>query len=241
MKYNLLNITSEKSNKCRTIHNYFGIFLLMLIVFYLIAGVYVLASGCINTKTLPIFQQGKDNSANMQQLIANELIRFHVVGNSDTDKDQAVKLLVKDEIINYLKPYLSSVSSKKEAESVILFHIDNIINAAQKKLSESGFSYMVSVSLSPTYFPIKVYGDISLPAGTYDALVVSLGEAKGQNWWCIMFPQLCFIDDSYSVVPDTSKAKLKYFLTEDEYEAILTSPPEVKYKFKIIEWLKNIF
>lgn len=229
MKYTIPVDLSK--NKINSIHKYIGIFSAMLIILYLIAGLYIMAAGCLTNRTLPVFKQG----------IADGLIRFHVKGHSGSIEDQAVKLLVKDEIIDYLKPYLISVSSKNQAAEVIQYHMDGIIKTAQNKLRESGFSYSVTASLAPAYFPIKVYGDISLPAGTYDALIVSLGRAEGQNWWCIMFPQLCFIDSSYSTVPDSSKSELKHLLTEEEYAAILNSPVEVSYKFKIVEWLKNIF
>lgn len=226
MKYAIHN-----TNKNKTTQGYIIIFA-VIIILYLIAGLYIKLTGCYKIPTLPV---------SAQQGIAEKIIRFHVIAHSDDTQDQEVKLLIKEKIIDYLNPLLAAVSSKSEAEAVILANISQIIKTAEAKLLDEGFNYPVSASLSQEYFPIKVYGDISLPAGTYDALVINIGEAKGKNWWCIMFPRLCFIEGSYSIVPDSSKAELRYLLTDDEYEAVLNSPIEVTYKLKIVEWLKKIF
>lgn len=221
----------NKSNllKLKKLPFYISIVFTALLLFYLILGIYIMASGCLKT---PI-------TASVQQNIANEMLRFHVIANSDLEQDQSIKLLVKDEIINYLKPFLEQADTKKAAEDIILSHIEEIPSIAESKLKEMGFEYSVTASLEVSYFPIKTYGDISLPAGNYDALLIKLGNAKGQNWWCIMFPRLCFIDGICSVVPDASKTELKYLLTEEEYEAILTEP-EITYKFKLLQWIEEL-
>ena len=112
---------------------------------------------------------------------------------------------------------------------------------ADEVLSNNGFTYTAKSSLSSTTFPVKVYGDITLPPGEYDALRIELGKADGQNWWCIMFPQLCFVDGTYSVVPDESKKQLKTLLTEEEYTAIASNDVDVVVKFKIVDWFKHFF
>lgn len=203
------------------------------ILFYSIVGVVIVATGCSKTTSL--------YDSELQDDIAKELLRFHVIANSDSTKDQDVKLKVKEAVITYLKPYLTDVNSKIDAMNVIREQLDSLESVADEILSDNGFSYTAKSSLSSTTFPVKVYGDITLPPGEYDALRIELGKAEGQNWWCIMFPQLCFVDGTYSVVPDSSKKQLKSLLTEEEYTAIVSEDVDVVVKFKLVVWFKNIF
>ena len=199
---------------------------------YSIIGVIITATGCSKTTTI---------SSDLQKKIAEELLRFHVIANSDSNEDQEVKLKVKEKLIDYLEPYLLDVSSKTEAIHVLSEQMDSITTVANDVLTENGFSYEAKSSLSTGTFPVKVYGDITLPPGEYDALRVELGRAEGQNWWCIMFPQLCFVDETYSIVPDDSKSQLKDVLTDEEFSSITSDKVDVKVKFKILEWFKSIF
>lgn len=217
-----------RSNKTVRVLSAISAFLLLV---YLMLGVYIMTAGW-RSKLLPdSFQQG----------IAEEILRFHVIADSDNPADQEIKLLVKDTLIDYLKPYLSAASSKEDAEKIISGQLQELEAAADQVLAAHGYSYTAKAALGKTEFPVKVYGDIALPAGTYDALCVRLGRAEGKNWWCIMFPQLCFIDGSCTIVPEESKSELQYLLTEEEYEAILLSPPKVTYKSKLFEWLASLF
>ena len=121
-------------------------------------------------------------------------------------------------------------------------HTEDIEAEAIHILRENGFNYDVEVSLGKATFPIKVYGDITLPAGEYDALRVKLGEAKGKNWWCILFPNLCYVDSTFQVVPKESKEELEAILTKEEYNSILTKKEtKVTVKFKLIQWLSDLF
>lgn len=202
------------------------------ITLYALIGATLVTSGCTKT-TL--------DASILQKGIASELLRFHVIANSDSTEDQTVKLKVKEAVIAYLNPYLKDVKEKSEAMYVIREQLENITEVANHILSENGYSYAASTELSTSTFPVKVYGDITLPPGEYDALRIELGEAEGRNWWCIMFPQLCFVDVTYNVVPEESKNQLKYLLTDDEYEAIVSDGVDVEVKFKMFEWLKDLF
>ncbi|MBE5961035.1 MAG: stage II sporulation protein R [Lachnospiraceae bacterium] len=177
----------------------------------------------------------------IQQGIAKEIIRFHVIGNSNSEKDQTVKLKVKEAVIEQMKPYLSNVTSKEEAKELILTHLSEIETTASKILVENGFDYGATAMVGYSTFPIKQYGDIVLPAGEYEALRIELGTASGKNWWCIMFPQLCFVDTTYHVVPEESKEQLQYLLTDEEYDAILEKDTKVTIHFKFVDWVKNLF
>ena len=111
---------------------------------------------------------------------------------------------------------------------------------AENVIRENGYDYSVKISINEFYFPTKNYGDISLPAGMYDALKIELGSASGQNWWCVMFPPLCFVDISSGIVPDESKEILESNLSEEEFAIISKENEEVKFKFKILEFFNNI-
>ena len=127
--------------------------------------------------------------------IGNEnLIRLHVLANSDSVADQQLKLKVRDAIINYLAPYLKEASTKNEAEQVILKQKNTLIEIGKQVVAMNGADYPVEVQIGTFDFPIKSYGSLVLPAGQYEAVRVLVGRAEGSNWWCVLFPPLCFID-----------------------------------------------
>ena len=103
-----------------------------------------------------------------------------------------------------------------------------------------GFTYPIYISIGNFFFPTKQYGDISLPPGYYDAVRIEIGEAKGKNWWCVLFPPLCFIDVSSGIVPESSKEILKENLSDDEFNLICNSSENISFKFKIVELLQNM-
>lgn len=164
--------------------------------------------------------KGTGNPAKIQKNIADNIIRFHVIANSDTNNDQALKLKVRDGIIDGLKETIAGTGTVADAQEMLLSQKDNIQNSALDIISCNGYSYPVNVSLEERYFPVKSYGDLVFPAGTYKALCVEIGEAKGRNWWCVLFPSLCFVDETYAVVPESSKEKLRETLSEEEYKSL---------------------
>lgn len=177
---------------------------------------------------------------NIQKGIANQVIRFHVIANSDSEVDQGVKLLVKNKVVVYLQKKLKDVKTKTEAEKVIVKEIPAVQKIAKKTVREEGYDYACNVRLGDQAFPVKMYGDLTFPAGTYEALLVTLGKAKGRNWWCVMFPSLCMVDGTYSIVPDSSKSLLKNVLSPTEYNAVSGKDDvKVEYKFKAAEWWKE--
>ena len=178
-----------------------------------------------------------ESNTNVQQGIAKEIIRFHVVANSDADVDQEVKLVVKDRVVHYMQGKLADAKTKKEAKHIMKKEIPQIKHIAQKTLRKEGYNYSCDVVYHQREFPIKMYGDLTFPAGKYEALDVVLGDARGRNWWCVMFPSLCFVDGTYSIVPDNSKEKLQKVLTKEEYETISENETlKVQYAFKVTEW-----
>jgi len=181
------------------------------------------------------------HNTEIQKGIAKEIIRFHVIANSDSDSDQALKLKVKDKLVERLAPLLNKASSINEARSIITDNEDLIQKIAKETINKNGYNYPVSVSLENCYFPLKLYGEYSFPPGYYEALRVRIGEAKGKNWWCVMFPPLCFVDDTYSVVDSKTDQKLKHLLTKEEYDSLIENKVPVKIKFKLWDSFKELF
>lgn len=172
--------------------------------------------------------------------IADSVFRLHVIANSDSKEDQELKLKVRDELLSYMNIISKDSTNKQEAMQIANEHKEEFIQIAEKVIKENGYNYTVNVQVGKADFPTKYYGDITLPAGTYDALKVQIGEAKGQNWWCVMFPPLCFVDVSTGIVPDNSKQELKQSLDNEEYDLISkTDDNEILFKFKIVELFQN--
>ena len=185
----------------------------------------------------------KSYSYNVQKGIADEVIRLHVLANSDEVYDQELKIKVKDGIVKMLEDELHSSMSKDETRIILLKNLDEIEKKTKEIIEENGYDYDVSAKITFDNFPTKQYGDVVLPAGEYEALKVEIGEAKGQNWWCVMFPPLCFVDASVKEVPKEDKEILKNVLTDTEYDIVTKAKGEddipVKIKFKIIEMWQN--
>jgi len=139
--------------------------------------------------------------------ISSNVFRLHIIANSDSDEDQNLKYIVRDAVIDFVNSSTKGATCKEEL--IEMLDLDEIRNIAQNTVWEQGYSYPVTVELGHFDFPTKVYGDVSLPAGFYDALRVKIGNSSGQNWWCVMFPPLCFVDVSSGVVPDSSKEILE--------------------------------
>ncbi len=172
--------------------------------------------------------------------IADSVFRLHVIANSDSNADQNLKYTVRDRLLEYMDELCSNCSTKEEAISIAQQNIENFKQIALDTIKNEGFDYSVNVRIGNFEFPTKHYGDISLPAGYYDALRVEIGEAKGQNWWCVMFPPLCFTDVTSSVVPEESKEDLEETLTDEEFSIVSdNSSFDFKIKFKILEILNN--
>lgn len=172
----------------------------------------------------------------MNEDISERLIRLHVVANSDSKEDQALKREVRDRILQYIQPKYAKVVSRKEAIKILDSELTNINNIANSVISSWKKDYKAKSVIGVFPFPTKEYGDVALPAGSYEALRVQLGKGDGANWWCVMFPPLCFVDATHGTIPEDVKKKLKSTLSEDEYKLVATGDrPSVKYKFKIVE------
>jgi stage II sporulation protein R len=175
--------------------------------------------------------------------LSDSLIRLHVIANSDSPQDQSLKRDVRDAVIVYMKNALKDSKSVAQTSAIINNSMNDIKNIAADVIKKEGKNYSVDVKFGDSNFPTKLYGDIALPAGTYRALRVIIGKGEGANWWCVLFPPLCFVDATHGSVPDSVKNELRSVLTEDEYNLInsVDSDEEIpiKIKFKIVEVFEN--
>ena len=210
------------------------IFILTILVFIYIA--------------LLSFNYSKAISSNL----SDSVFRLHIIANSDSSADQELKLKVRDKIIEYMNTLTSNSSDKKDVISIVNNHLDSFKEIALNTIKENGYNYDVNIEIGNFHFPTKSYGDISFPAGNYDieipnndALKIEIGDAIGQNWWCVLFPPLCFVNSSTGVVPDDSKNTLKENINSESYEIISEgnnsndNTSDIKIKFKIIEFFNN--
>lgn len=176
----------------------------------------------------------------IQTGLSQHLIRFHVIANSDSEEDQALKEDVRDAILAEMKDELNTATSIQETRQKLLDEKERIAGIAEAVVLRWGKEYPVEVSLTPAVFPTKKYGDVVLPAGEYEALRVIIGNGEGKNWWCVMFPPLCFVDITHGTVSEETKEELRNVLTEEEYDMVITAKSAdiipVKIKFKVVEW-----
>ncbi len=182
-------------------------------------------------------------SEDVQAKLAHQFVRFHVIANSDSVQDQTLKLRVRDRIISETEALFNQSENVEQTKKIIKENIAFIESKAQDEVIKAGYKYNVSVSFGTYPFPTKKYGDVTLPAGNYEALRVVIGEGAGKNWWCVLFPPLCFVDATHGKIPEDTKQNLKKVLTEEEYEIITTAQNEgeipVVMKFKIVEWWQS--
>ena len=171
--------------------------------------------------------------------LSDNIFRLHVIANSDSDEDQNLKYKVRDNLISYMNNICKDVYSKDEAIKIAKEHINEFYEIAEKTIKENGYNYNTKISIGNYPFPTKTYGNISLPSGYYDALKVEIGHAKGKNWWCVMFPSLCFVNISNGIIPEESKLELQKNLSEENYNLISSDNPEYQFKFKLVELFEN--
>lgn len=172
---------------------------------------------------------------NTENALQNGVIRLHVRANSDSPDDQNLKLKVRDRIIKECSGFLKN-KNIEDARKEIIENSDKIASVAMSEIKKNGYDYPVQINFGKSDFPTKVYNDITLPAGTYEALTVEIGNAKGQNWWCVLFPPLCFVDETCTGISEESETILIDNLGEETYEMIKSGNKSgVKIRFKIYE------
>lgn len=184
------------------------------------------------------------NTDNELSDVADKIIRLHVVANSDSPSDQQLKLEIRDRVIKSMSGRFEGLKDIGEVKKIIQSSLGEIENIAKEVIKENGKLYDVKAAFTTKDFPTKAYGNLTLPAGSYQALNIVIGKGEGKNWWCVMFPPLCFIDVAHGVVPEETMKELKSSLTEEEYRLLVSEkqPGEmpVKLRFKILEIAKTV-
>lgn len=174
-------------------------------------------------------------SKDVKQGLAENFFRLHIIANSNSPIDQELKLKVRDSILEYINEEIPNNLSKDEVVLEVQNKLADIKLIAESTIKSYGFNYDINLEINNFYFPTKNYYNLSLPAGYYDALKISIGNAQGENWWCSLFPPLCFIDMSSGKITEDSKNNLKSSLSNEEFEIINKSNPSIKLKFKFLE------
>jgi stage II sporulation protein R len=199
--------------------------------------------------------------------ISGKLIRFHVIANSDNEEDQNLKLKVRDKVLEYVQPLLRDSKNIEESREILNKENKKILDIAREVIKENGYNYSVESTLDKENFPVKTYGNITLPQGEYEAYRIIIGTGEGQNWWCVMFPPICFVDITKGEVAyEETEEEMKKVLDDDEFNMVdntnsenissekieeikevndvladNTEDDNVVIKFKIEDILKNLF
>lgn len=187
----------------------------------------------------------RQRDENLAASISPEILRFHVLANSNTNEDQQLKLEVKTLLMDTINRGLADGADKEDTCAYIRDHGEELELAAEAYIKKAGYDYPAKVELTNCYFPTKVYGDVVFPCGDYDAARVTIGEGRGRNWWCVLYPQLCFVDASYGTVPEASKLLLEESLSPDDYRALFQHRPDsdpqkpvrLSVRFKLLDLL----
>lgn len=176
--------------------------------------------------------------------ISEEVLRFHVLANSNSEQDQTLKTEIKDAVISMLSEELNSSTSRLETIENLENNMENIVGLAEEIIKANGYDYSVTGNITNVDFPTKTYGDMTLPAGNYKSLQLVIGEGVGDNWWCCMFPPLCFVDvassANYEETSELVKLQLSQNLSDEAFTIVTdTQSTEVKFKLKLLELLQK--
>lgn len=182
---------------------------------------------------LNIFNSNAQTTSIKMTKDPDKLIRLHVLANSDSPQDQALKYKVRDSVVEYMTSKFSNSKSLEESRKILLDNLPELVAIAEKRLAEEGSQFTINIEHGNFQFPIKSYGTFVLPAGEYEAVRVVIGEGKGANWWCVLFPPLCFVDVSKKNIDDKGAMK------GDSFEIEVKQGIKFKKSLKITEVLEK--
>lgn len=207
----------------------------------LVISILVLTVLAANEIVYGLVLGGNKRDDELLNSVSSKLIRFHVIANSDSAEDQSLKLKVRDEVLKVIGPELNECTTIEQARQVLTKNDAKVKATAEKVIRENGYNYKVNTSLSKESFPVKTYGIVTLPQGNYEAYRILIGKASGQNWWCVMFPPLCFIDITKGEVAEEKTAKeMKKVLSDEEFDFINNKSSNIKLKFKVVEIFNDL-
>lgn len=183
----------------------------------------------------------KTDSASAPLALEDRILRLHILAAGDDTASQELKLHVRDAVLSRLQTSVSAAGTAKEAEELLLPQLDSILFVANQVLEQAGVSYRATASITTEFFPIKQYGSLLLPPGEYRALRIVLGEGEGKNWWCMLYPSLCFTEGITATICDEEKEELKGLLTEEEYHLLFSKETKKPlFRFRIVEIWKKL-
>lgn len=192
-------------------------------------------------ETAEVINAGQDK----EEELTSSVIRFHVKANSDSEADIKLKYAVREEVLKLLGRELMHCNDIEESEEIINENLHLIEELSKSVVEKYGYFYDVKAYITVDEFPMRQYGELVLPAGHYKALRVDIGEAKGENFWCLLYPTVCFTVDSGAVLSSADGEEIRRELNEEEYDRLFVrkSVPrdKIKVRFKIFEFIKNIF
>jgi len=177
-------------------------------------------------------------SQNIQNEISQNVIRFHVLANSNAAEDQALKNMVRDGILNQFGSKLDPTSNIEDTRFFLQNNMTEIEAYAVQLIKNEGFNYSVQGVIDQTFFPTRKYGNMAFPAGEYEALRIIIGEGQGDNWWCVMFPPLCYVDGTTANPTSDDYTLLRNLLSDETYALMnhAQGGTSVTVRFKIVEW-----
>ncbi|MCI8658938.1 MAG: stage II sporulation protein R [Lachnospiraceae bacterium] len=191
-----------------------------------------LSLGCLLFAFLLTQIQLQNQREALASRLSPSILRFHILADSDQKEDQKVKLEVRSLILDYLKSHLPAGAGKRETIACLAENKQEIEALAEKHLKKQGFDYQATLQpITSCYFPTRTYGSYVFPCGYYDAARITLGKGKGHNWWCVLYPQFCFVDETLTAVPAESTQILQTELKQDDYLAIQDNRPDIKIRF----------
>jgi len=180
-------------------------------------------------------------AADAQADVAASILRFHVLAHSDSYADQELKLLVRDAVLDEYHDVLTNVDNRVDSITHLRDELANIERIAADVVADAGYNHDVSAALSNSFFPTRSYGELRLPPGMYDALTIRIGSAVGENWWCVVFPPLCFVDEAQTELSAASREQFASVLSESSYELVSMNNSDngVRVRFAVVEWWQN--
>ncbi len=161
-----------------------------------------------------------------------DVMRLHILANSDSENDQQIKYKVRDAIVAYLTPRLEQITSPVEARQIIVSNQEQLVKLADEVLNKEHASYQARFQMGEFDFPIRSYGSLLFPAGRYEAVRILLGQGAGQNWWCVLFPPLCFIDGTHAEAVPLTEASTEVAQNQ-------VAGGQIQFKSKLVEILQN--
>lgn len=201
---------------------------------------------CFLTAFLIILSSRTLGEEALASRIAPKILRFHILAESNSTHDQELKLGLKDAVLDYVHGQVPDSAGKEELIKWLNDHKAKIEVMSEDWLSSRGATYPVKLEVTQDYFPTKAYGDMVFPCGAYDAVRITIGKGKGHNWWCVLYPSLCYTDSLHAIVPASSRKTLSCLLDQDDYSTLLPhknalratkETPKVRVRLRLLDLL----